>query len=680
MANDVEGPGILGYTEPVNGSGVLHFYQDLANPVSAGRWTFKFKAPRAWHREGPAPFGWDFVPPLGKRVSPTLRIVAARDVRITQEIRPSRRDRFDEVGLGSQPLSARNPDLQIFRPQHFGADTGVTERFAPYQILHPLFYLRPPEVNTDRRNHLVRAVRVATQPERVEIVNVFGWFSVSIQARDRNKPTAFWYVIPDAETANVFPFSVFVVHNPNVKVMVRAGQKMEHFVRVTTIEVPHTSQVPFQGEDIPDLEKFAKPYRVRLAKVGGGTGLKDALIDVFESVVSAIPVFGDLYDFSQWAYAAQSGKDFWGRDVNQAQLVLLGAAIVLPFGLRSRSLAKSIAGDAAGDLVPLINSFDELADIASPNLQRAIVNLPETARAEIRDAAKQAIKGGSPQPLFDALRRHVGSNGQALERLQLLDEAQREGTARLFREDQMGLRNLELDAEYQREVRSRGRRRVPQRTALEWAVRRRADGRLGKLLAKELGDDWKTVLARILGPEAGIVTVIPPEAIERFDSLAGKILSHRTLRADLEGFGKFWESDHLLEQRFWRNDPRIDSFAELEESFAIVVPKNKNIARLLGGNIAYVHTDKTNLLRHLIPHGKETRFTVQQIWDAHSFTFRSLGADKMVFDGQRVRDMFSIYQEILVEAGVDQRSTALRFRHVSADAFTAEAGWPVFRR
>ena len=68
-----------------------------------------------------------------------------------------------------------------------------------------------------------------------------------------------------------------------------------------------------------------------------------------------------------------------------------------------------------------------------------------------------------------------------------------------------------------------------------------------------------------------------------------------------------------------------------DDIFAYLVPKNAAVARKLADKLGstielvpYVHTEKTQMLRSLIPNGAEDSFTLQQWWDAHVFVYEQL--------------------------------------------------------
>lgn len=136
------------------------------------------------------------------------------------------------------------------------------------------------------------------------------------------------------------------------------------------------------------------------------------------------------------------------------------------------------------------------------------------------------------------------------------------------------------------------------------------------------------------------------------------------------GLRGHFEIDHLLEQRFWRNNPALETaFDEKGLGMAFIVPKNAAVARSMftrfgGQRIRYVHTLKTRGIAQLVPNGAEAYFTVQQIWDVH--VLRSLGADPSLFKrlGQDFRLM------------ADELGQTFSQRIPPASTFLRENGWP----
>lgn len=67
-----------------------------------------------------------------------------------------------------------------------------------------------------------------------------------------------------------------------------------------------------------------------------------------------------------------------------------------------------------------------------------------------------------------------------------------------------------------------------------------------------------------------------------------------------------------------------------ENSLSVLVPSNHEMRRAILEidfrlTVPYVHSDKTPLMRELLPHGSEHLYDLQALWDAHIYTYRQLG-------------------------------------------------------
>src|SRR5215204_3010232 len=128
---------------------------------------------------------------------------------------------------------------------------------------------------------------------------------------------------------------------------------------------------------------------------------------------------------------------------------------------------------------------------------------------------------------------------------------------------------------------------------IDWTIRRGSRSRFALELQNELGPRWKEILKRSRMNDVRLKPMSSSE-LAHYDRLAGRVEDYRSLAKLNEKHGKFFEVDHILEQRFWRNDPRVElAFNEASEGIAMLVPRNPAIAAKMPGNtIAYVHTTK----------------------------------------------------------------------------------------
>lgn len=258
--------------------------------------------------------------------------------------------------------------------------------------------------------------------------------------------------------------------------------------------------------------------------------------------------------------------------------------------------------------------------------------------------------------------------------------------AKVFTEDFSGFRHPQLNAAYNKYRSSPRFRRNPElaESPAGWAKRQAAAtaGVPRLLLRQALGDDFPGVINRALKQNT-----VPREVtkldIDNFDKLVARGVEDygtlRNLARRMPGFGDLFELDHLLEQRFWRNNPNlVTAFDHEGVGMATIVPKNAAVARDMfarfgGERIRYVHTVKTRMLRELIPSESEAFFTVQEIWDAHVHVLKSLGTHTSLYgEGSRLVENFELMAKELGQT--------FTWRIPSPDLFLHANGWPrVFR-
>lgn len=194
--------------------------------------------------------------------------------------------------------------------------------------------------------------------------------------------------------------------------------------------------------------------------------------------------------------------------------------------------------------------------------------------------------------------------------------------------------------------------------ALDWAISRKGT-KLEAEFEKRLGKGWQETLKSVRGDY--VVTKIPESARDTFQKLHS-IDHHVKLTEANKYFGHYFESDHLFGQQFWRNNPFLDGFAELEDGLAMLVPKNASIAKMMEEHFKYVpydHATKSRLIRELIPDGTELLWSPQQLWDVHVYVYHNLGALDTV--GPNLEGMFKIYQELLLNSGFNKSEVAIDF-------------------
>lgn len=139
----------------------------------------------------------------------------------------------------------------------------------------------------------------------------------------------------------------------------------------------------------------------------------------------------------------------------------------------------------------------------------------------------------------------------------------------------------------------------------------------------ELLQDTGTFLVRDKGT-GNLVTVKA-----RYDEMARTLMNstetyhnHLRMTEEAPGFRELLNSDHLLEERF-RELAAVEDAIESDLFTAMLVPANRRVARALndqGIEIGwYVHGQKTNRMRQLIPYGREIEYSTQQIADIYQY-------------------------------------------------------------
>jgi hypothetical protein len=485
-------PGIFGQTAPRAGLGTLQFSQDLGSRV-ARTMTFEFSTGRAWL--GNPPFAWRYSEPVGKREYPILDIFAARHVSIKVT---------GEEEIASQrklALGPGNPLWRIFRPQQVAA---FSDRVDLYRLLPAPYFLTPPQMLGGGGRHLRRSVRVETVPAGVRITSTEGYYAIDIAFRDPKKYGAFWYSIPYVDDPEPSELTLLVIHSPNVAVEAVAAQNRRHYTDIHTFEASHTSAVPWQGEELePNLDTLKRYGKHRFIRPDrGGTALRETIADLVDAIISPIPIVGDVYDFGQFVLAATSGHDIFGRRVSRKEVLLMGAAVLLPVGLSARPQLRALAKEATVlDLGPVTSprSFAQLEDHVAPELREAVASLGAAERAELRDGAAKAVQGKNLDDFFETFFEVVGADYTRARASRLVEEVEAGRIPSDLLDDLTGFNDTVLQEGYKQHRRERLARRAIPRDVLDFAVTRRSDSRFGRRLAYLYGSEWRAKLVSIIG-------------------------------------------------------------------------------------------------------------------------------------------------------------------------------------
>ena len=161
------------------------------------------------------------------------------------------------------------------------------------------------------------------------------------------------------------------------------------------------------------------------------------------------------------------------------------------------------------------------------------------------------------------------------------------------------------------------------RNVLDWAFQQRPNSRYYPMLVAELGPDFKELLRPVVKAAR---YAVDQNAADAYTLVLGMVTTYEILRALLTGknVGHLLQADHILEQRFAKYFEGLlpigtDNFQ------TIVVPYNSTVVEGLKkfGHVVfpYTHTQKTALLRRLIPYGTEGTFTVQEIYNAYRLAY-----------------------------------------------------------
>lgn len=802
--------GIFGHTDPRGKSGVLQFSQNRYDP-HAKTIIFTFTATKSWR--GNPPFAWRYLPPTGKRHYPIIEIFTARNVCIKIE------DKIKHRG----PVGPTIPVIRVYRPQHIHA---FPDQIDLSRILTRPYYSSPlpqklhlPSGEIIDNSHLValRSVRVEPIPNGVRIVNTEGWYSIQITVPSLQYG-AFWYSLPfeGKSTGDLKKLLVCIIHTDNVDINAEGllDKRLNVLIYTCKVKVQDWKLVPWQGEEINWSESLKDKYKKKgshkiielLRSKYGRKGVyryfnpkrgkgwwKDSLASIVEAVVSPIPILGDVYDFANFVYAGATGEDFFGREVNRTELIVLGLAVAIPLGLNTRGAFQNFAKKhKASGLDNLSNeeALNLLEEKLAPELKEALENLSSAEKKELLRHSDEALESSSQvkqdeslgppekkatnkqtlEEFFDKFLETTGKPYTAARANTLLREIEAGRIPNDFLEDLSGFNNSVLQKaynDYLGAVRKRSLEaghHIQPVDVITWATRRKNEGKLGReleglygrrwksklqsliavrnrlqltatekssieklftkglrnfnegdlkteyakyrastkdkppmraldwaisrkgkkireIFEKELGSDWQLTLKALRGDY--IVREVPPWAREHFERMWSSklgIKDYFCLKEQNKFFGMFYEVDHIFEQRFWRNNPWIDSFDQLEEGAAIVIPKNARILDLMGEkyrNFSYSHQEKTRLLNELIPAGHETRYSLQQIYDAHVYVYKKLGAPKEVY-GENLKEMFKIYQEIVENLDLPKYYTHIDFdKKIDISQFTIEKWRPV---
>lgn len=708
-------PGFRALVRPVDGSAVLRFYEDAQRPDTKVA-EYKLTGGAPWHLSGSRPFAWDYLPPAGEREYGIIRLIAHRPVKIepVQEPYwlpvPGRLTVFTQVH--------RVQDIAQIPPPHLSASSWNTLG-QPFEWQHGVdpFVEAETKVSYAPQARLNHAVIQPFPDGMVFEHNLYKWrFRLSVPL---NEPAAFAYDMRGPQSPE--GFVLWVVTTPNVVLrgerekrdpvevasvpfVVSVYRYPDPHLRVVHAVVPSIADVPAQGTEFAgryfayyEWDQFVE----RLSKLGRRR------VMLIEAAIGFVPYLGPLYDIAQFAYAAASGKTFWGEKVDEEQLASLGVVALMSIAFSSGSAKSALKtlGTKSRLIGAVLGDSTEAAirNVADPILVRALAEASTAEQRElvrlVEEAVKSSVSTGAVLRQFDKMvsKRFAslikqGDVPRLIERHadELLDDptfreairglgaaetefhaayaAYRQGALtveklsaqfsgemvraldryasekkllEIFTDDFLHFRHDPLRSRYTAYLGKEGRGL----TALQWA-RSQTTGRYASVLEARLGKEFRALIRDTLGDAflyhvsdgarnayVAILRMTEAQTYSELRALASKA-----------GIGKLFEVDHVLEKRFLKS-LQIEGFPMHEDDFfSVLLPKNPAVGRQVIDEAAglYVHSEKTRLLREIIPHGAEDLYSLQQWWDAHVWVLRQLGASPEIYTKKMARTFEAI--------------------------------------
>lgn len=661
---DVETPTsmIVPLLVPIKGTGELRYYSGAS---SKSLFSVEFAA-RPWAHTGICPCVWEVihVELETKQSYDVIRIVCTRQVNLKLP------------KLGANVLSPDSPLIEVYRVQDEGLLPIQGEPFELHRIVYPSFIwergtLPVPFQPLDEYGHLpnqktaVPAIMTPRESERCAIVNhgprwvniahVNGEWELEILA-DRENAAAFAYELfdtplPGEQVADP-GWYIRVVYAGDVRFKLRVIRDFEigdSPILCGKFKCDEIDAVPTQGAILsgPRYE-LQRPTDITYSSES------QQLITVLEVAIGLIPFVGAAYDIAQFIYADITGKDFWGRDINEAMMAVMGVAAILPVAFSSSAVLRTIANLAknrkAFRLLLQPGLSKQVAKVGGPEFVEAFSQASAREQGDILKQLKRFAKG--QLTAIDFLKyvgKVLGENYRALlERRQVLT---------LFSDDLQSLRDPVLAFGYQRYL-AKGKKATP----MQWVMRQR-QGRFHDRLKAALGENYAQVIKR--AQDTGVLSRVPYDVFVLLRRRGGIIIdTYSELEPISRGYGKHLERDHLLEQRFYLTEI-MDTFKE-SEGRCLLVAKNPAVAKQIPDYNLYVHSEKTAFLNGLIPKGTEDSWGFQQWWDAHVHTFESLGAPEIV-----LRVLEDEFRMVAKESG---KKLIIRY-NIDPNTFTKEANW-----
>jgi len=191
----------------------------------------------------------------------------------------------------------------------------------------------------------------------------------------------------------------------------------EQAFELKLVEVPDAAIVPMQGTPL-NIEHFlvtgGRPREPDRHEWLGtdDTGFIIATV-VADTVISLIPVVGELYAIGEFAYAASTGHDWWGQDIDDGGKVMMGVGAAFSLIPLVGGLSKLMRGAAD---VARVAQVAERVGMRAEEMQAVLVRVGASVQgsdAAVVQRATQAIVRGEEIAEEDvpALERVLGKVG-----------------------------------------------------------------------------------------------------------------------------------------------------------------------------------------------------------------------------------------------------------------------------
>jgi hypothetical protein len=480
---------------PSAGWAQLTWYERPHFPRLGARIMLRFSTP-AWHQTGVQPFAWQWVAATGKSRTPFLLVAVARNVKVTQALLiPGQPERPMRAGasLEGAGLVPRVPIILLYRPQDDGLIPDPEEAFGPHNLIGEPYVVAPEGLPANWEKYQTHHVR--PYETGVVIAQHHGGYEVHVRLTDPGPPSAFAYEVSPGEAG--LTSLVRIVHTAGVEVHVRAREAFKHFIQTRTCEVSRVDQVPPQGEELGE-DRFRFEYHFIDDLIPGRETL--LLISLIELAINLIPYVGVIYDIGQFAYAAATGKNFWGYEVDGLEFVLMGFTAVLPLGVREVAAFNRLRSAVrATPLEPVLQAevLAEIRRVADTGFVEAVGTLSPKQVDLLTASLVRHLADPRAMPLPALVRQLDEAIGEAYQ-----VTLERRLLAKVFKEDLSGFRIPELEAAYNKYKSSPRFRRNPElaEDPASWAKRQSAatKGAPRALLRKALGDDFVGMINRTL--------------------------------------------------------------------------------------------------------------------------------------------------------------------------------------